>query len=135
MSFFNPGNTVGEEIAGPQGPKGDKGDTGPVGPQGPIGPQGPKGERGEIGLSMTSNNSASRFPSRGMINLNRYSLFNTQFMKNCLKSGKLLKSLYIDYVSLAIYFLLCLFIYLHLNIFENNLFDVIFINKIIEPQA
>ena len=49
MSFFNPGNTVGEEIAGPQGPKGDKGDTGPVGPQGPIGPQGPKGERGEIG--------------------------------------------------------------------------------------
>ena len=43
MSFFNPGNTVGEEIAGPQGPKGDKGDTGPVGPQGP------KGERGEIG--------------------------------------------------------------------------------------
>lgn len=43
MSFFNPGNTVGEEIAGPQGPKGDKGDTGP------IGPQGPKGERGEIG--------------------------------------------------------------------------------------
>ena len=49
MSFFNPGNTVGEEIAGSQGPKGDKGDTGPVGPQGPIGPQGPKGERGEIG--------------------------------------------------------------------------------------
>lgn len=43
MSFFNPGNTVGEEIAGSQGPKGDKGDTGPVGPQGP------KGERGEIG--------------------------------------------------------------------------------------
>ena len=35
MSFFNPGNTVGEGIAGPQGPKGDKGDTGPVGPQGP----------------------------------------------------------------------------------------------------
>ena len=35
MSFFNPGNTVGEEIAGTQGPKGDKGDTGPVGPQGP----------------------------------------------------------------------------------------------------
>lgn len=35
MSFFNPGNTVGEEIAGSQGPKGDKGDTGPVGPQGP----------------------------------------------------------------------------------------------------
>ena len=43
MGFFNPGNTVGEEIVGPQGPKGDKGDTGPVGPQGP------KGERGEIG--------------------------------------------------------------------------------------
>ena len=43
MSFFNPGNTVGEGIAGSQGPKGDKGDTGP------IGPQGPKGERGEIG--------------------------------------------------------------------------------------
>ena len=43
MSFFNPGNTVGEGIAGSQGPKGDKGDTGPVGPQGP------KGERGEIG--------------------------------------------------------------------------------------
>ena len=49
MSFFNPGNTVGEEIAGPQGPKGDKGDTGPIGPRGPVGPQGPKGERGEIG--------------------------------------------------------------------------------------
>ena len=51
MSFFNPGNTVGEEIAGTQGPKGDKGDTGPVGPQGPkgergeIGPQGPKGPK------------------------------------------------------------------------------------------
>ena len=28
MSFFNPGNTVGEGIAGSQGPKGDKGDTG-----------------------------------------------------------------------------------------------------------
>ena len=39
MSFFNPGNTVGEEIAGSQGPKGDKGDTGPVGPQGPQGPK------------------------------------------------------------------------------------------------
>ena len=39
MSFFNPGNTVGEEIAGSQGPKGDKGDTGPVGPQGPRGPK------------------------------------------------------------------------------------------------
>lgn len=39
MSFFNPGNTVGEEIAGTQGPKGDKGDTGPVGPQGPRGPK------------------------------------------------------------------------------------------------
>lgn len=39
MSFFNPGNTVGEEIAGSQGPKGDKGDTGPIGPQGPMGPK------------------------------------------------------------------------------------------------
>lgn len=39
MSFFNPGNTVGEEIAGSQGPKGDKGDTGPVGPQGLRGPK------------------------------------------------------------------------------------------------
>ena len=35
MSFFNPGNTVGEGMAGAQGPKGDKGDTGPVGPRGP----------------------------------------------------------------------------------------------------
>ena len=46
MSFFNPGNTVGEEIAGPQGPKGDKGDKGDTGVQGPRGYTGAQGERG-----------------------------------------------------------------------------------------
>ena len=52
MSFFNPGNTVGEEIAGSQGPKGDKGDTGPQGLRGPkanhVGINAPTDEELEI---------------------------------------------------------------------------------------
>ena len=48
MSFFNPGNTVGEEIAGPQGPKGDKGDTGA---QGKAGSNGSNGKDGKDGLN------------------------------------------------------------------------------------
>lgn len=52
MSFFNPGNTVGEGIAGSQGPKGDKGDTGPQGPRGPkaihVGTNAPTDEDIEI---------------------------------------------------------------------------------------